>query len=127
MKNTVFIVMVLLLLMSNELYAVELMRNGFPFGSVEQNGDLRINGHVKGHFEPNGDISAGGHIEVDGSIRKGGRIVGNVDAEGYVRIDGALRGRVEPNGDIIENGVVIGSARGLDKRQAAVIFFFKIF
>lgn len=88
---------------------------------------MRINGNVRGRFEPNGDISAGGHIDVDGSIRKGGRIIANVDTEGYVRIDGALRGRVEPDGDVIKDGVVIGSAPRLDKRQAAVIFFFKMF
>ena len=131
MKKTTFILAGFLLLVSNNLYAVELMRSGFSFGSVEQNGDIRLNGNVKGRFEPNGDIRIGdvvdARIELDGGIRKGGRIVGNVDADGYVRVDGTLKGRVDPNGDIRENAGVIGSARGLDKRQAAVIFFFKMF
>jgi cytoskeletal protein CcmA (bactofilin family) len=131
MKNSTLIIASLLLLSSTDLYAVELMRYGFSFGSVEQNGDVRMNGNTKGRFEPNGDIrvggALGGRIELDGSIRKGNKIVGNVDADGYVRVEGTIKGRIGPNGDVIETSGVIGNARGLDKRKTAVIYFFNIF
>lgn len=112
--------------------AVELMDGDVPFGHVEENGHVFINNVFRGSFYPNGDIRVGGaldgHIAANGVIRKYDRVIGEVSTTGEVRTtNGKLIGRVEDNGNIIENGKLIGSAKGLSKAQAAVIFFFDIF
>jgi cytoskeletal protein CcmA (bactofilin family) len=131
MKITAFIFASILLSSSTIINAEELRRGGSIFANIEQNGDVRINGSIKGRFESNGDIrvngSIEGRIESDGSIRKNGSIVGKVESNGDVRIDGSIKGRIESDGDVRENGSIIGSARGIEKEQAAAIFFFNFF
>jgi hypothetical protein len=41
-----------------------------------------------------------------------------------VRLNGSIAGKIEDNGDVRRNGSIIGSAKGVDKAQAAVIYFF---
>ena len=60
-------------------------------------------------------------------LRKGGSSFGKVESNGDVRINGSVKGKIESNGDIRKNGSVVGSAKGVKKEQAAVIFFFEFF
>jgi hypothetical protein len=120
-----------LFLFSSIINAQALIKKGWPFASIEQNGDVRINGSTKGRFEPNGNIriddSIEGRVDYNGNIRKGGVIVGRLESNGEVKSDGILVGKIEDNGDVKVNGAVIGSAVGVKKERAAVIFFFNFF
>ena len=100
MKKVVYLILIACMgLFANSVDAQDLRKGGSSFGKVESNGDVRIKGSVKGKFESNGDI----------------------------RVGGSVKGKIESNGDVRKGGSVIGSAKGVNKRQAAVIFFFDFF
>jgi hypothetical protein len=42
-------------------------------------------------------------------------------------MNGSIVGKIESNGDIRKSGSIIGSAKGVNPRQAAVMFFFGFF
>ncbi|MBC7413030.1 MAG: hypothetical protein H7331_11335 [Bacteroidia bacterium] len=44
-----------------------------------------------------------------------------------MRLSGSIAGKIEPNGTVRKNGTIIGSANGVPKEQAAVLFFFNFF
>jgi hypothetical protein len=50
-----------------------------------------------------------------------------VDSDGTVRKDGSNVGKIEKDGTVRKNGRNIGSAKGVDPKYAAVIFFFGLF
>ena len=60
-------------------------------------------------------------------LRKNGSIYGKVESNGDVRMNGSIVGKIESNGDVRKNGSIIGSAQGVDREQAAVMFFFDFF
>lgn len=99
MKLLQFVMAAAICIFVSNASAQDLRKGGSSFGKVESNGDVRINGSVKGKFESNGDI----------------------------RVNGSVKGKIESNGDIRKNGSVVGSAKGVKKEQAAVIFFFEFF
>ena len=133
MKKTVYLMMVIVLglFATNSVQAQDLRKSGSKFGKIESNGGVRIKGSIKGKFESNGNIrvngSVKGKIESNGNIRKNGSIIGKIESNGDVRINGSIKGKIESNGNVRKSGSVIGSAKGVDKRQAAVIFFFEFF
>jgi hypothetical protein len=66
-------------------------------------------------------------VENDGTIRNGsGTSVGKVEENGTVRNgSGTSIGKVEKDGTIRNSsGTGIGSAKGIDRKWAAVFFFF---
>jgi cytoskeletal protein CcmA (bactofilin family) len=131
MKLVNFVAFLAICIMFNAASAQDIRKGGSSVGKVESNGDVRIGGSVKGRFESNGDIRVGGSvkgkIESNGDIRKGGSVVGKVESNGDVRIGGSVKGRIESNGDVRKGGSVVGSAKGVKKEQAAVLFFFDFF
>jgi hypothetical protein len=44
-----------------------------------------------------------------------------------VRLNGSIVGKIESNGDVRKSGSIVGSAQGVKKEQAAVMFFFEFF
>ena len=112
------------------------MRNeyGGKIRRVDRNGDIRDEyGGKVGNFASNGDVrdEYGGkvaNISSNGDVRDeyGGKI-GNISSNGDVRDEyGGKIGRIDSNGDIRdEYGGKIGNAEGMDKDQAAYLYFFK--
>lgn len=132
MKITQFIIFASLLFISISVINAQELKHGLStFATIEPNGDVRINGITKGRFQQNGDVIIDGYIYVrissDGSIRKNGAIVGQVHSNGDVTVNGRLTGKIEKNGTVRENGSIIGSAKGVKKEWAAVVFFFSVF
>ena len=62
-----------------------------------------------------------------GDLRVEGRHAGSVESDGTVRIGGSNVGKIEKDGTVRKNGRNIGSAKGVDPKYAAVIFFFGLF
>jgi hypothetical protein len=44
-----------------------------------------------------------------------------------VRLNGSIVGKIESNGNIRKQGSIIGSAKGVDTYQAAIMYFFDFF
>lgn len=98
LKNTLALITIFFLTISFG-FAQDLRQGGSSFGRIESDGAVRIKGSIKGKFESNGDI----------------------------RVSGSVKGKIESNGDIRKRGSVVGSAKGVEKERAAVIFFFDFF
>lgn len=88
-----------------------------------------------GKIEPNGIVKDHnnmmiGKIETDDDIRdKNYMLVGKVDPDGTVKDkNNMMIGKVKSDGTVVDrNNMTIGYARGIDIKQVAVFFFFKLF
>ena len=111
------------------------MRNkyGNHIGSVGRNGEIRNEmGNKIGSFESNGDINDEygnrvGRIESDGEIKdEMGNRIGQVESDGDVKDEYGNRiGEIESDGDVKdEYGNIIGNAEGMDRDEAAYMYFF---
>jgi uncharacterized protein YjbJ (UPF0337 family) len=109
-------------------------RIGNRLGRVESNGDIKDEiGNRIGRFESDGDIkdrigNSIGRIESDGDIKdRIGNLIGRIESDGEVkdRIGNRL-GIIESDGEVKDRiGNRIGNAQGMDKGQAAYLYFFK--
>ena len=109
-------------------------RIGNNIGRVDRNGDIKDRiGNRIGNFASNGDIKDEignriGNIDSNGDIKdRIGNNIGRVDSDGEVKDRiGNIIGRVDSNGDVKDRiGNIIGNAEGMDKEQAAYLYFFK--
>ena len=108
--------------------------NGMNIGGVDRDGGIRNSNGIRiGNFDADGAIRDEngirvGEIDNDGNIRNSNGIrIGDVDNNGDVRDANGIRiGEIDSEGNVRDaNGVRIGSAEGMDKEQAAYMFFFK--
>lgn len=133
MRN-ILLTAVIFLSVTLSIHAQDLRNaNGSYWGTVEDDGDIRnSSGSYRGNFEDDGDIrnasgSYMGVIEDDGDIRNSsGSYMGVVETDGDVRdASGKYLGVIEDDGDVRDSsGRYLGSAAGVDKKQAACLFFF---
>lgn len=71
-----------------------------------------------------------GEIESNGTVRdRSGMRIGEIDSRGTIRDKSGMRiGEVESNGTVRDrSGMRIGEAKGVNRKHAAVFFFFNNF
>jgi len=107
--------------------------SGTSTGKIEADGIIRnSSGTQVGRIDKDGTIrnSSGtgiGKVESDGTVRNSsGTGIGKVEADGTVRnSSGTSIGKVEKDGTVRNSsGTSIGNAKGIDRKWAAVCFFF---
>ena len=108
--------------------------NGMNIGGVDRDGGIRNSNGIRiGNFDADGAIRDEngirvGEIDNDGNIRNSNGIrIGDVDNNGDVRDANGIRiGEIDSEGNVRDaDGIRIGSAEGMNKEQAAYMFFFK--
>jgi hypothetical protein len=121
MRSLIFLtIMIISLLIIGplNLHAQDLRdQSGIKTGSVEKDGAIRDKSGIKtGSFDDNGAVRD-----------KSGIKIGSVDKDGVVRDKSGIKlGEIEDSGTVRDkSGIRIGSAEGVEKKKAAVMFFFK--
>jgi len=109
-------------------------KNGIKTGSVDDHGNIRDKNGIKtGSFDKDNVVRdkngiKTGEVDEHGAIRdKNGIKLGSVDDDGTVRNKNGIRlGTIDDDGDVRDkNGIRLGKAKEMDKKKAAVLFFFR--
>ena len=113
-------------------------RNNQKIGRVGRYGEFYdSNNQRQGRFDDNGDIynedriNPVGRIDDQGNIYGSGSInpIGRIDDNGNVYNTNSVNpiGRIDDNGNVYNTSSInpIGNASGMDKKEAAYLYFFK--
>lgn len=132
-----FMLFIVFLLMVNMLAAQSVFNSSnMMVGKIETDGRVGDSHNMMiGKIETDGDIRDKnymlvGKIERSGTIRdKNYMLLGKVDPDGTIKDkNNMMIGKVKSDGTVVDrNNMTIGYARGIDIKQVAVFFFFKLF
>lgn len=132
-----YMLLIVFLVIVNVLEAQSVFNSSnMMVGKIEIDGTVRDrNNMMIGIFESDGDVRDKNYMLV-GKIERGGTIrdknymlLGKVDPDGTVKDkNNMMIGKVKSDGTVVDrNNMTIGYARGIDIKQVAVFFFFKLF